>query len=535
MNEKKNKEKRIILTTKMSELLLQRRKKLKFSAKEISEILEIPQSTLKKYESSRAKSIDSERYEKILNCYNKLKKEKTRPNRIQVEIEMIPFTKSMSKEIRRKRKKFNFSAQELAKEIGIKAGTYKNYERGAQKTIPNWIYQKILYIFDDLKNNNKERISQIKDRTNLTKTLSQNLYKKRKNLNLSYKTVGKALKISSSSLNSYEKMGLRTISRELLEKLLDFYDEYEKNNFMDKGEELIPITPEMINYIKTERQKINVSTRKLSVEVGLSANVIYGYEILKRKSMTKNTFEKIKKFFEKFNEKTAKDSILVTKEIRKRVAFIRINLNISRKRLAKLLHTTLSNVKKIETKSMTFIDISLYNRIDELLEDIEPLKEIIKKEKKVAYQHRLDKSTDKRIPLTKEMSLLLREKRLATNFSYNEIGEKLGESGAKIRSYEVSDTKTIPKNLYDDLLYLYNDIDKGMMKSKYREKRILLPKETSIFLKNERIKSKLSGEDLRKMTGISGSRVYNYESRRVKTISERDYDVLVAFYKKFNK
>ncbi|MGF6905786.1 helix-turn-helix domain-containing protein [Fusobacterium sp. PH5-44] len=491
---------RIILTEEIINDLRTQREKRKYSRPKLAKELGVNESSIITLEKGARKTIPKELYEKYLNFFaNKENYNK--------DIDRIILTKKIINDLRNKRVKMRYSRSELAKALEEKENSVATIEKGIRKTIPKELYEKYLNFFGNKENYNKDS-----DRIVLTKRIINDLRSQREKRKYSRPKLAKELGVKESSIATLEKGEKKTIPKELYEKYLNFFTNKENYN---KDIDRIILTEEIINDLRSQREKRKYSRPKLAKELGVNESSIIALEKGTRKTIPKELYEKYLNFFgNKENYNKDIDRIILTKEIIDRLKKEREKRKYSRSGLAKIFGVKEAIITKMETGNRKTISKELYEKYLEFCANQ-------RNYNKIDFAIR-----NGNIPMTVEMAKSLKIGREKRGFSRREIEWELGIDRKLLLRVENGNAKSFSKELYDKLLAFYKD-HRNQQKDKVRV--IITDKIRKFFIKRRK-QLNFTQEQVNNILHLSYKLVKGLEHGGLKSIPRYDYIELINFY-----
>ena len=549
----------IILTKDISKFLRKERKKIKYHLRHVVKDLEIDETTLKQYELGSVKLIPTHIYQKLIGFYENLhanllseQDNNFKNDNINSKVRLREFSKrilfpeEMALFFKNGREKMNISLKELSLKVGISLVTLRDYEGRVCKKISEKNYIKLINFFSENNNNlaentkenieaiissekdnknieNKSPDAIISERMKLTPKMADFLKNRREKIKFSREAVQKEIGINSGVLARYENKKVKTIPKKIFEKLMALYKYISKNKIISLPTGHISFTKEMGNILKEKREKSLFSCKEVSENVKIGEILLRKYELNKINSISEKNYENLINFYNKVEENK-----LQPKYLSNRIILNETISNSLKKHREKIMFTV------EEVSSKTNISKAIIHKSENL--DIKSIS-------KEHYENLLSFYTDaeekglksnfldKRIYLTFELRDFLKKERAKTKYSYKEIAQLIDINPSSLSNYEIGTLHTIPKDIYQKLLSLYEDFSNGKLESKSVEDRIILSKKTALALKKERMKTKHSIMSIVRKTGVSKTIIFKVENLTAKSISRKNYDLLSNTYK----
>jgi transcriptional regulator with XRE-family HTH domain len=201
-------EERITITKKMSSFLRKEREKTMFTMREIGKMIGVSAASMENYECMLKKTMPKSSFEKLQDLYKAFRDGNLKPK-------FILNTKSISKEISRKRKKLNYFIREFADKLNSKESIIANIELGRKKLIPHSLLEKIEILY-------REELNNTRYKTN-NEILGIYLRKARVKNKLLISQVAEKINVSHTLIGSYETGKIKNINKDIIEKLANLY------------------------------------------------------------------------------------------------------------------------------------------------------------------------------------------------------------------------------------------------------------------------------------------------------------------------
>ena len=568
MNSKKIKDKKIpilnnynvILTKEISQFLRKERKKIKFPLRDVVKHIGIDEGTLKTYELKLVKTIPKDIYQRLIDFYenfHQIEIPLTIQNSINTEnphinskakskrsSKRIPFTEEMSLFLKNKRAEMKISLKDLSQKLKININSLKDYEGRVCKQISEKNYIDLVEFYNNkekihIQNKEtsipieKEKFVPLEDNPNgrvrikLTKKMASTLKEQRQKVNFSREDVQKKVGLNPGVLARYENRSVNSIPKDIYNNLNKLYKYIFKNKIVLLPKRHILLTEEMSTLLVEKRKKTLFSCKEVGKNIKIGEILLRKYELRKSTSILKTNYENLIKFYDNILKKKVKPEHLLNRII--------LNPKIANS-LRKKREETMFTVEEVSLK--TGISRAIIYKMEN-----SDIKTITKEnyEKLLAFYRQVKenglepKFWANRIHLTDEIRGFLRKERTKTGYSYKEIATLLDINPSSLSNYELGTLKTIPKDIYEKIIKLYEDFNNNKIKAKILEKRIPLTTKVSETLKRERMKTKHSIMNIVEQTGVSKTIIFKAENMKSHSISQKDYDSLMNTYKEIQE
>ena len=525
----------LVITDKMCGLLRSERKKLGLTLKLVAERFEILPGMLLGIETKTTKSISEELYNKLLDFYanEKVYVKEVKEGRLILSDEMLEL-------LRTGRKKLGMTVKSVSEKFDISKETLQRIESGNAKTISEEIYKRLVEIYNDEKNK-PENVSAI--RISLTDTMRKSLKSGREKFGMTTESVSKKFDISPMTLRTIESKKSKTISEELYNKLIDFYND-EKNIDEYSKDAKIPLKNETIEFFKSERKKLGVTHEVVSTKIGVLIHIIKNIESGKVNSISKELYNKLINFYsdeKNYFGEVKRGRLKLTDKIHEFLKLGREKLGMTAKSVSEKFDISKSMLMGIESRRVKTISEELCNKLM-IFYGYE--KNHVKRVKVV------------RLTLKDEMYELLRTGRKKSQLTAKSVSEKFDISTSLLRGIEYRSVKTISEELYNKLIDFYADeknygkkpiTEKSFIKNSINEKKKgetseeVKKKEVAVFPNDEKTnatllgilkKNQLSLYDIGKKIGISHYNLYQIEAGLSPTIPAELYHLIMKMKKK---
>ena len=335
----------------------------------------------------------------------------------------------------------------------------------------------------------------------------------------------------------------KTISEELYNKLIDFYND-EKNIDEYSKDAKIPLKNETIEFFKSERKKLGVTHEVVSTKIGVLIHIIKNIESGKVNSISKELYNKLINFYsdeKNYFGEVKRGRLKLTDKIHEFLKLGREKLGMTAKSVSEKFDISESMLMGIESRRVKTISEELCNK---LMIFYGSEKNHVKRVKVV------------RLTLKDEMYELLRTGRKKSQLTAKSVSEKFDISTSLLRGIEYRSVKTISEELYNKLIDFYADeknygkkpiTEKSFIKNPINEKKKdetseeVKKKEVAVFPNDEKTnatllgilkKNQLSLYDIGKKIGISHYNLYQIEAGLSPTIPAELYHLIMKMKKK---
>ncbi|MGF6905806.1 helix-turn-helix domain-containing protein [Fusobacterium sp. PH5-44] len=435
-----------------------------------------------------------------------MNKRKAKSNFIQ---DSITLTKEIVEILKAKRKEIRFSLKEVSSEVKIPIATIYGYETKKTRNISRENYEKLLKFYNETEKKPEKRIV-------LDKGLIKYFNSQRKKRKFNRREFADEVGIPLNQICNIETGKNVTISKELYEKLINFYANEENYN---KNQSRIPLTKKISKDFRRKRQESGFSRKELAQEMNIHISNIMHIECRMKKTVSKEVYKNFLNFFSnKDNYKKNNDKVYILKEGRTYVTeemadFLkkeRTKRGFTYNELANKLNLDKWIIESVENRKSRSLNTEIYEKLVNFYND--------------------EKNYNKKgikVSLSDEIKEYLKNKRKEWNFNYRELARIIGVKDNILRYIESEKAETTSTEIYEKLVNFYHNEENRFINGK--EEKIFLTDEIKKNLREEREKRGYTNRELAKIFGVDDFKFYDIE--RQKAISKKFYERIIDFYK----
>jgi len=457
-----SKERRILMTREMRELLKAERKKLGISLNVLAKNMYVATTRMGNIERGKVETISEELWSKLMNFF---RDEKNCANMVREE--RITLTDEVHELLESGRKKIGVTGKIVADNISVLPELLYAIEGRTIKTISHDVYKKLIDFYTD--ENNIVKYSK-EARIYLTDEIREFLKAGRKKTGITGKFLAQNVGVSPMILHKLESGVAKTIQRDMYEKMIALYSDKDKWEKHSK-ERRILLTREMRKLLKVERMKTQISLESMAKNMDVSPTRMGNIENGKIETISNELWNNLINFYSDENNTVIdlKDiRIFETREMKESFKSTRKKVGVSREIVDVLDTAIIKSIKSEQTE-----------RISE-----EP------SSKSISFYGEKKNSPEKteasRIFVTDEMREFFKSERQKLGVSWQTIANKSGVLFNIIKYIEYGRIKTISEDAYKKLMDFYSDEENCMRIIK--EGQIIVTVEVRELLASERKK-----------------------------------------------